>query len=249
MNFIIMVAIASLLIGLSKGGLGGPMPIALITPILSQVMTAPHAVGVTLPLLLFGDVLALRKYWRKWNMEQVKLLLPMGVAGVIVGTLLLAFLTTRPDDTLFRRILGLIALLAVVFKLLSDRSNLLHYKPQTWHGHLAGAVAGFGSALANSGAPPFTAYMLLQRVSPQMFIGTATLFFAIVNALKIPGVLLTGALDFQQLWSILWAVPLIPAGVWLGHWFIRRVDGRVFEWMMIVLLIWMSATLLLTAPK
>jgi uncharacterized protein len=248
-NYIVTVAFVSLLIGLSKGGLGGPIPVSLITPILSLVMPAPQAVGVTLPLLLFGDVMALKMYWRSWNMQQVKLLLPMGILGVIVGTLLLAMLATRPDDTMLRRTLGTFALIVVLYKLGSDRLRSIRYQPHNWHGYLAGGASGFGSALANAGAAPFTAYMLLQDFTPQMFIGTATLYFAIINLLKLPGVIYLGLLDFRQLVSILWSLPFIPLGVWIGRWLVERINPKTFEWSMLLLLLWMSAVLLFSTPK
>jgi uncharacterized protein len=249
MSYFVTVALVSLLIGLSKGGLGGPIPVSLITPILSLVMPTPQAVGVTLPLLLFGDTMALKMYWRKWNMQQVKLLLPTGILGVIAGTLLLALLATRPDDTMLRRTLGIFALLVVIYKLGSDRLRNIHYQPHNWHGYLAGGASGFGSALANAGAAPFTAYMLLQNFKPQMFIGTATLFFAIINVLKLPGVIYLGLLDFDQLLSILWSLPFIPLGVWVGRWLVERINPRIFEWIMLLMLLWMSVVLLFSTTK
>src|SRR5262245_49251660 len=249
MNYIATVAFASLLIGLSKGGLGGPIPVALITPILSLVMPAPQAVGVTLPLLLLGDTMALKMYWRKWNSQQMRLLLPTGILGVVVGSLLLAVLATRPDDTLFRRSLGILALMVVIYKLASDHLKTIHYQPRDWHGYLAGGAAGLGSALANVGSPPYTAYMLLQNVSPEIFIGTATLFFAIVNLLKLPGVIYFHLLDFHQLMSIAWSVPFIPLGVWVGRWLVERINPKTFEWVMVLMLLWMSVVLLFSAPK
>jgi len=246
MKFILVVGLVTLLMGLSKGGLGGPVPIALITPLLSQLLDipVPQAVSVALPLLLIGDVFALRAYWQVWEMGFIKLMLPMAVIGVIAGTVLLASL---PDEML-RPILGAFTLTVVIYKLLSDRISALAYEPRSWHGHVVGAAAGFGSALANAGAPAFTAYMLLQRVPPLIFIGTTTLFFAIVNILKLPGILAANLLDLHLLWSTLWSLPLIPVGVWLGHYITERSNPKVFEYLMIFSLLVASLSLLLTRP-
>jgi uncharacterized membrane protein YfcA len=173
----------------------------------------------------------------------------MGILGLIVGTLLLALLATRPDDTMLRRTLGAFALIVVLYKLGSDRLRGIRYQPHNWHGYLAGGASGFGSALANAGAAPFTAYMLLQDFNPQMFIGTATLYFAIINLLKLPGVIYLGLLDFRQLLSILWSLPFIPLGVWIGRWLVERINPRTFEWSMLLLLLWMSIVLLFSTPK
>jgi uncharacterized membrane protein YfcA len=249
MNSILLIAIVSLMIGLSKGGLGGPVLIPLLTPILSQIMPAPQAVGVVLPLLLIGDLFALNMYWKKWDMRHIRLLVPMATVGIIFGTLVLWLLTSQPDDTVLRRIIGLITLLVVIYRITSNNLKNIHYQPHHWHGYLAGVLSGFGSALANVGAPPFTAYMLMQNVAPETFVGTSTLFFAISNFVKLPGVLRIGVLDIHQFLSISWCVFLIPIGVWLGRWVTQRINSKVFEWSMLILLMWVSAILLLGTPR
>jgi uncharacterized protein len=249
MDQFIIIALISLMIGLSKGGLGGPVLVPLITPILSQIMPAPQAVAIVLPLLLLGDIFALRMYWKKWDVHHIRLLLPTAIAGVILGTIALWLLTVRPDDTFLRRIIGVFTLMVVIYRLIGGKLKTRRYQPRPWHGYIAGTAAGFGSALANVGAPPFTAYMLMQETSPEVFVGTATLFFAAVNAAKLPGILIIGVLDFQLFLNIAWSALLIPVGVLLGRWFTLRVNSKIFEWSMILLLSWLSVLLLFSTPR
>jgi uncharacterized membrane protein YfcA len=245
MSFIILIFIVALLIGLSKGGFGGPVPVSLITPLLSQIMPASQAVGLVLPLLLVGDAIALWMYWGEWDMQQVKLMLPLAIIGIVVGGIVLLTLAETHQDVLMRRILGIFTLMMVVYKVVSNRLHNIRYEPRKWHGQVAGWASGFGSALANVGAPPFTAYMLLQNVNPTIFIGTATLFFAIVNALKLPITLLSSnVLNLHLLASTLWVVPIIPLGSWIGRWFVKRVNQKIFEQFMLVLLFFMSLFML-----
>src|SRR5438045_2490210 len=100
MNFIILVLVIALLIGLSKGGFGGPVPVSLITPLLSQMMPASQAVGLVLPLLLIGDIIALRIYWKQWDIRYVKLMLPLAIIGIIIGGALLLLLANSNQDLL-----------------------------------------------------------------------------------------------------------------------------------------------------
>lgn len=231
-SYYIVLTLVSLIIGLSKGGMGAVL-VVLATPLLSQVMPVPSAISLTLPLLLIADVVALWMYRGTWSMYYVKLLLPFAVIGIIVGTYLLA---TLPNDIL-KVILACFSLAFVAYKVFGDRLLNARYQPREWHGYLAGGASGLGSALANTGAPPFTAYMLLQNVTPQVFVGTMTLFFAIVNLLKVPGLMLTGLMDFQQVLGVLWVVPVILFGVWLGRWIIRRINQIAFERFMLVVLV------------
>lgn len=237
-----LLMLVALLIGFSKGGLGGPVPVSLTAPLLSLVMPVQAAIGVTLPLLMIADVFALYFFWQKWDMRYVRLMLPAALIGAVLGALLLS---TLSDDAL-RRILGAFTLVAIAYKLASDAGILRKYTARPWHGQLAGWGSGFASALANTGAPPFTAYMLLQHdVTPITFIGTTTLFFAIINAFKLPLFLASGTLDISRLLSIIWIVPLIPVGVWLGRWLIHRINQDLFIRIMLVLLFLMGLWLLL----
>lgn len=243
MAFVLIVALVSLMIGLSKGGMGAVL-VVLTTPMLSMVMPVPEAVSIALPLLLIADVFALWMYWKQWDMRYVRLMLPMAIIGILVGTYLLANL----DSLTLRRILGVFTLIFVVYRVLDEKLRALQYHPRDWHGYLAGAASGFGSALANTGAPPFTAYMLLQDLSPQIFVGTTTIFFALVNAIKLPPLIYAGLLDFGDLRNVLWALPLIPIGVWLGRWMVVRLNKQAFERFMLLVLVIASMVLLFHVP-
>ncbi len=235
----VMVALAALLVGLVKGGLG-PAPGALLVPLLSTTMPVTDAVGVTLPMLMVGDWFALPVYWRKWDGQALRLMLPAAVIGVGMGV---ALLTTLPDDAL-RHVLGAFTLIVALYKLGSDTLQSLTYRPRAWHGWLAGWGSGFGSALANAGAPPVTAYLLLRGTAPTAFIATTVAFFLVVNLLKLPIFIVTDVLDGSTLARTLWALPLIPLGVWLGKELVQRINQRKFEWLMLILLFWIGSSLL-----
>lgn len=241
----VMFAICSLLIGLSKGGLGGPVPGGLVVPLLATTMPVADSVGIVLPLLILADIFALRIYWRKWNMHYIKLLLPFAIIGVVMGSLLLAALSDYDD--LLRLILGITTLVIVIYKLASDRIAQLAYESRNWHGWLAGWVTGFGSSLANTGGPQFTIYMLLQQVKPIPFIGTATLTFATLNLTKLPAFIALDVLDVNSLAGILWAVPIVPLGVYLGRRALDWIDKTTFERLLMVLLVIVAVQLIVTA--
>ncbi len=244
MDFALIVAGVSLLIGLTKGGMGAVLAV-LIIPLLTLVMPVPDAVSLSLPLLLIGDVFAIWMYWKTWDTRHVKLMIPFAIIGILVGTTLLA---TLPDLTL-RRLVAAFTLLFVGFKLIDERLTNVRYEHRNWHAYLAGGVSGVGSALANVGAPPFTAYLLMQDLSPQRFVGTTTLYFAFINVLKLPGLVVVGLLDLNDLIGVVWALPLIPLGVWLGRWMVDRLNRKLFERFMLVVLVIASFALLLIPPR
>jgi uncharacterized membrane protein YfcA len=231
--FFIMVAIVAFMIGLAKGGLGGTLG-ALATPMMALVMPANQVIGLLLPVLMLADVFAVALHWRRWNGRLVWLLIPGSVAGVTIGTL---FITNAPTRTL-QTALGAIVLLFAVYRIFEKRIlGSLTYKARDWHGLLAGTVTGFSSALAHTGGPPVSIYLLMQEVTPRVFIATSAIFFLILNWIKVPYYWYAGLFDLQRLWQIAWLLPLVPLGVWVGRWVAGKVNKETFEWIIVGLLI------------
>ena len=86
---IILYAIVGILVGLSKGGLGGPVPVALTVPLMTLIIDPQIAVALVLPLLIFADAFALYFYWRRWDRHYIVLMLAPGLIGVVLGALVL----------------------------------------------------------------------------------------------------------------------------------------------------------------
>ena len=248
MEEIIIFAIIGLLVGISKGGLGGPIPVALTVPLLSLVIAPQQAVGLVLPLLMFADLFALYFYWNEWQKRYLILLLIPGLIGVAFGT----FVLKDIDAQSLKRIIGGFTLIAISFKILNDRVKSLQYQPQKWHGWLAGWAGGFASALANVGGPPIIVYLLMQSnassdkstLTPRQFIGTSTLFFAIINWTKLPGFIGLGILDIRQFLSIAWVLIIIPFAIYGARSVITRINQKTFEWMMMIPLLILSISLI-----
>jgi uncharacterized membrane protein YfcA len=234
----VVIAVLGFMIGLAKGGFGGLG--ALLTPMLALVLPVASAVGVLLPMLMVGDVFALYMYWKEWDADLVRRMLPAGVIGAIAGTFLLSGL---PPDGL-RVILGIFVLIVVVYKFVSDRIEAMQYKPEPWHAPAAGLLSGVASGMFNSGGPPFSSYLLLQKLQARPFIATSAIYFALLNLLKVPGFLYTGILDLSLLASLWWVFPFIPLGIWIARKTLTRVSPLAFEWIIVVLLIFSSLWLL-----
>ncbi|MEW5870382.1 MAG: sulfite exporter TauE/SafE family protein [Chloroflexota bacterium] len=230
--FFIAFALACFLTGVSKGGLGGMLG-ALITPMLSLVMPPNLVVGLMLPVLMLADMFAVAAHWRRWEARLIWMLLLGAVVGVTLATRLITGLTV---ETL-RRILGVLALLFVVYRLSEARiRSSLRYAPRNWHGALAGSIAGFVSTLAHAGGPPVSIYLLMQGLSPRAFVATAALFIAVLNWIKVPYYYYAGLFNFEQQVRLIWLAPLVPLGVWVGKRLVQQVNRVWFERVMIVLL-------------
>jgi len=230
----VVIAILGFMIGIAKGGFGGLG--ALLTPILSLVLPVAPAVGVLLPMLMVGDAFALYMYWKEWDTDLVKRMLPAGIAGALIGTFLLSWLPSN----LLRVILGIFVLIVVIYKFASDRIKAIEYQPSPWHAPVAGLLAGLASGMFNSGGPTFNSYLLLKKVKARPFIATGAIYFAILNIIKVPGFLYTGVLNLPLLFSLWWVFLFIPIGIWVARRTLTHVSPLMFERIIVILLIFSS---------
>jgi len=89
-------------------------------------------------------------------------------------------------------------------------------------------LAGFTSTLAQAGGPPFQVHTLPQRLSKLTLVGTYTIYFAILNVIKIVPYVALGQFSTEGLATSSLLFPLAIASNFLGIWLIRRTPTEVF---------------------
>jgi hypothetical protein len=68
-----------------------------------------------------------------------------------------------------------------------------------------------------------------QYLQPRVFAGTATIFFAAVNLLKIPPYFMLGQFSHDNLVVSAWLLPVAILSNFAGVWVVRRVSpGRFY---------------------
>ena len=85
---------AALLIGLSKSGFASGFG-ALAVPLLALSVPVPQAAAILLPLLVASDLVGLTALVRQRDQALIRLLLPAGLLGVLVGALLFGVLSAQ----------------------------------------------------------------------------------------------------------------------------------------------------------
>jgi uncharacterized membrane protein YfcA len=124
---------------------------------------------------------------------------------------------------------GVISIAFVVYMLIRDRLGRAPVaKPGVPTGVLWGSLAGFTSFISHSGAPPFQVYVMPQYLKPRVFAGTATIFFAAVNLLKIPPYFLLGQFSRENLTVSAGLIPVAVLSTFAGVWLVRRVSAERF---------------------
>ncbi len=214
--FYLVAVPAVLLYGISKGGFGGAISIVSV-PMMALMMPPTQAAAILLPILVVMDALVVKAYWGVFDRQALYLLLPGAIVGIVIG-----YLSAEVMNEHYMRILiGLLSLLFGMQSLFGLKSfaSKEHHRVS---GGVFGALAGFTSFSIHAGGPPFTMYLMPKQLSPLLFAGTAGIFFAVVNLVKLVPYYALDQFTADNLLYSLVLVPLAPLGVKLGHFLVRR---------------------------
>lgn len=204
-----------MLYGVAKGGFGGAMAV-LSVPLMALVMAPTQAAAILLPILVVMDVFVVKTYWGVFDGRALRLLLPGAMVGVLLGYLSVGAM----NEHYMRILIGALSLVFGLQYLLGavSRSSREH-RPAS--AGFFGALAGFTSFSIHAGGPPLTMYLMPKQLPPLVFAGTAGMFFAVVNAVKLVPYYALGQFTADNLLYSLVLVPLAPLGVKLGHYLVR----------------------------
>ena len=165
-------------------------------PMLSLVTSPVRAAAIVLPILIVQDWVSVWAFRRDFSPRNLIILIPSSMIGVAAGWLLAA----RVSEDAVRLAVGVISIAFVVYMLIRDRLGRAPVeKPGVPSGVLWGSLAGFTSFISHAGAPPFQVYVMPQYLKPRVFAGTATMFFAAVNLIKVPPYFLLGQFSRDNL--------------------------------------------------
>ena len=216
--------VAVVMVGIAKAGFGGGVGIV-ATPLIALAVTVTEAAALMLPLLMACDLFAVRHYRDNFDRRSIKLLLPGAFIGVGAGAFFFGYFAHNPR--VLEVGLGYLALLFVLFH--ATRSLLFaaleKHRPAALEGILMGAISGFTSTLAHAGGPPATMYLLPQKFSRLLFVGTTVIFFAALNIVKLVPYIALGFMRPGILLTTLVLSPLSYIGVKLGIY----LNGRFSE--------------------
>jgi uncharacterized membrane protein YfcA len=220
--FYIAACIAVTFLGLAKGGFAGVGLVA--TPLLSLVIPPFQAIAIVLPILLVQDAVSIWVYWRDWDKWNVKMMTLGAFVGVAAGWALAAHVS----DAQVRLAVGLIALIFVLNYWFMPAPKKERGRPSAAGGVFWGGVSAFTSTLSHAGGPPFQIYVLPQRMSKLRFVGTSTVFFALVNYMKLVPFFALGQFSTANIKTSLVLMPLAVATNLLGVWLVRITPTELF---------------------
>ena len=213
---------AVLLLGVSKSGFGAGFG-SLAVPMMALAVTVPQAAAILMPVLLVMDLLGMAAFRKDVDRALLKFLLPFGLAGIALGTLLFRALDAR----VVAGVVGLVTLLFLAQRLLfPPRAD--SPPPPRWLGAILTVTSGFTSFIAHAGGPPINAYVIPLKLKPVLFTGTMAFFFFFVNIAKWVPYAWLGLLDWRNMATSLALLPFAPIGVWVGVRIAHRINQVLF---------------------
>lgn len=216
---------AVVLIGLSKGGLGGAMAL-LGVPLMTLVMPPVQAAAILLPIMIVMDIVSLWTWRHHADGTTLRIMLPGALVGICIGWAAAAYVT----EAAIRLLVGLVALLFFADHLRRrfSRGGAGRTRHNALRGGFWGAVSGLTSFVSHAGGPPYQIYALPLGQEPRVFVGTSTRFFAVVNAAKLLPYFELGQFDAANLKASAILAPIAPLAILAGAFIVRRMRAETF---------------------
>lgn len=219
----VLLVTGAFFVGVSKTGIAGLGMLFVV--IFSRVMPAKQATGVVLPLLCFGDIVAVLSYRHHAAWKYLWRLFPWTAAGVIIGF----FAMSRIDDRQATRLIGVIVVTLVGVQLWRRRAGGTEAEHGAWFAPTIGILAGFTTLVANAAGSLMAVYLLAMRLPKMEYVGTAAVFFMLLNLFKVPFMVNLGLINSQSFVLNLTLAPAVLVGALIGKKLLTKINQRWFE--------------------
>lgn len=227
-----VVILGALLVGVAKTGIAGLG--VLFVAIFSNVLPAKLASGFVLPLLIFGDIVAVWSYRGHAQWRHLWRLFPWTAVGVGIGYIAMG----RIDDHQARVLIGMIICSMVALHLLRKWKAAHHGSAVSdpaeadygaWFAPVVGVLAGFTTLVANAAGPLMAIYLLARKSTKFEYVGTNAVFFLLLNLFKVPFMVHLGLITSESFVINLALIAPVLLGAWLGRKILSRLDPKLFE--------------------
>lgn len=227
LSFYFIAAFAVLITGISKAGFAGGFA-SLAVPLMTFSVSPQLAATILMPLLVANDLANIWHYRHNWSRKTIMLVMPGAMIGLAIGAVFFQWI-----DAITLKIF--VGVLALSFALQFFGERLLQ-KPapegeQYVHPVLVTALAalsGLSSFIAHAGSPPIKSVFLKQNLEKSRFVGTNSIYFFLINAIKAVSYGALGQYSLQTLTFSLSLVPFLILGILFGFWLNKTMSQKLF---------------------
>jgi len=249
--FIIGVALVGSAVIKNGVGIGAGL---FMLPFLAMVMDSKLALAIGAPAMLISDIVGLKTYWGEWDAEELKRLIPTGIAGVILG----GYLVNIIPGSWFALGIGILSVFFAGFQLLkpvfrwgSPKSHAenasVAVRRRGFGAWIFGFLGGLASAIAHAGGMVMSMYMIETLKEKRRFVATFIFFMFGTNIMKLLTYLQIGILTSDVAVWVGVMSPLIICGGFFGNYLNKRVSQEIFRMVVLVIILVIGARLAWTA--
>jgi uncharacterized membrane protein YfcA len=226
--------LAALMVGVSKSGITGLslLSIALFNHILPS---SKQASGIVLPLLIFGDFVAVFTYRRHTQWRYLWRLFPFTAVGVVLGYFTLGAVSDRHARLMIGVIIVALSVLSFWRRYRSNASDEAVSHKSWVFAVSVGVLAGFITLVANAAGPLMAIYLVSMRLPKLEYVGTAAVFFLCLNLFKVPFMIDLGLITTHSFGFNLILAPAVVLGAVGGRWLVARINQTLFDNLVLIL--------------
>lgn len=212
--------LSALFIGISKAGLKGLS--MFVIPLFAHFYGGKASVGILLPCLLTGDIMALRFFYKNADIKLILRLIPPAVIGILAAV----FIGSKISDAQFKHTMGTAILICVGLLLYNEFRGKINITQSKVFANTLGLSGGFATMIGNAAGPIFNLYLLSMRLPKAAFIGTGAWFYLLLNSFKVPFHIVSWqTITWQTFHLNLVMIPVLISGTFIG----KRIVGHIPE--------------------
>ncbi len=239
LNTWLITLFCAFLIGVSKSGLKGTAMVSI--PLLAYLYGGKASVGIILPFLIMGDLMALIFYFKSGKIKYIIKLIPWAVVGILIAV----YVGNQINDQQFKLTIAIAIIVCLTLLLYNEirkkKINLIDNK--IFSGSL-GLAGGFATMMGNAAGPIFNLYLLSMRLPKEAYIGTGAWFYLFLNVFKVPFHIIswqTITLKTIQLNFIMF--PALLLGAFVGKKVVSYIPEKQYRYLIYAVIL-LSAILL-----
>lgn len=218
--------LSAFFIGVSKAGLKGLS--MFIIPLFAHFYGGKASVGILLPCLLAGDLMALRFYYKNANIKLILRLIPPAVIGILAAV----FIGTKISDAQFKHTMGTAILVCVGLLLYNEFKGKINISNSKVFSNALGLSGGFATMIGNAAGPIFNLYLLSMRLPKAAFIGTGAWFYLLLNSFKVPFHIVSWqTITWQTFHLNLVMIPILISGAFIGKRIVSIIPEKPYRFL------------------